>query len=746
MSFMRSALVLSSIYGLAAGLFGKEPITVGDLLKIAHVTEVQVTPDGGFAVYGVQTIHTERAAAGGDPTYSYRVNLWGVDLRAPHAEPIELTNGDRNDSGISISPDGRQFAFVRADEKKHPQVWVAPLTGPGEPRMVTDLETGATAPRWRSDARALLVTSAVPVNKLPGKPEFALERPGRDWWDYDRAKNGTAEDGNPDGDLRAIRDWLEYNSAHNDPSDLTRIGFLGELSLNNEITFSELYRVDLGAEPKTVKLTESFRNHDAAVYSPSGDRILFAAEPDPKEHPDRTEGKSSIWEMNADGSQEKLLLNQQGYSFFQAQFTHDGKQLIVTGMHGTPLYGQTMIGRCDPDGRHLTWLTNEQEAGVQKVELDGDGGIYYSLNYHGGQPLLSLDPANPRVKQTLVESAFGVPVFAVGGDKIVFARVSAANPNELFLQVRGERGEGRQLTSLNQDWLKQREISLPEEHWITRPDGVRVQYWMMRPTNMQPGPKYPWVLDMHGGPAAMWGPGEFTMWHEFQMFCSFGYGVVYSNPRGSNGYGYDFEHANYKDWGDGPMGDVMSALDDAIVKEPAIDRDRLFVTGGSYAGYLTAWVVGHTDRFKAAAALRGVYDLATFFGEGNAYPLVSGEFGGYPWEPETRQLLEKESPITYVANIKTPLLIIHGSADNRTGVVQGQMLFRALKELNRPVEYVRYPGAGHEITRSGAPRQRMDHMLRIIEFFERYANNQRPTPKVPGNTTTPAQNPRTGVQ
>ncbi len=226
----------------------------------------------------------------------------------------------------------------------------------------------------------------------------------------------------------------------------------------------------------------------------------------------------------------------------------------------------------------------------------------------------------------------------------------------------------------------------------------------------------------------MWGPGEFTMWHEYQIFCSFGYGVVYSNPRGSGGYGYAFQRANYKDWGDGPMGDIMGALDDAAAKYPMIDKDRLFVTGGSYAGYMTAWIVGHTNRFKAAAAERGVYDLSTFFGEGNAYRLVPEEFGGYPWQPETRRILDQQSPITYVANITTPLLIIHGSSDNRTGVVQGQMLFRALKQLNRPVEYIRYPGAGHELTRSGPPQQRMDHMLRIIEFFERYSHNQRSAP------------------
>lgn len=736
---MRLVRTILIVPFLAAFLSAKQPITEGDLLKIARVTEVQVTPDGSSAVYGVQTIHTEPAATpAGDPTYSYRVNLWSVDLRDPHAKPVQLTYGERTDGGLAISPNGRELAFVRADSKKHPQVWIMSLTGPGEPRMVTDMENGATAPRWRRDSQALLVTSAVPVGKLPGKPDFSLERPGRDWWDYDRTKKEEAEQGSPDGDLRGIRDWLEHNTEHNDPSDVTRIGFLGELALNNEMKVGELYRVDLGAEPKTVKLTENFRSHENASYSPAGDRILFVSLPDVKEHPDRAEGKSAIWQMNADGSQERLLLNDPNYSFLQAEFTPDGRHVIVLGMRNDAMgYRQVMIGRCDGDGAHLKWLTNEGEPGVQHVEIDKDGGLYFNQNYHGGQRLLSLQEG---AQSVVVDAPAGVPVFGVGGGKVVYAQVSAANPNELFVG-------GRQLTALNEDWLKEKEISLPEEHWITRPDGTRVQYWVMRPTHAEFGKeKYPWVMDMHGGPSAMWGPGEFTMWHEFQMFCSFGYGVVYSNPRGSSGYGYEFQHANYKDWGAGPMGDVMAALDDAIAKNSMIDPERLFLTGGSYAGYLTAWIVGHTDRFKAAAALRGVYDLATFFGEGNAYRLVPEEFGGYPWEPETKRLLEKESPLTYVANIKTPLLIIHGSADNRTGIVQGQMLFRALKQMNRPVEYIRYPGAGHEITRSGAPQQRMDHMLRIIEFFERYADNKRPAPKAPANAIPSPQGERTGVQ
>jgi dipeptidyl aminopeptidase/acylaminoacyl peptidase len=338
---------------------------------------------------------------------------------------------------------------------------------------------------------------------------------------------------------------------------------------------------------------------------------------------------------------------------------------------------------------------------------------------------LSLQSKNSEV---VVDGPVGVSAMDASNKRIVYALISVPDPNELYVREAGATATV-QLTDLNSGWLKNKELSLPEEHWITRPDGRQVEYWVMKPTHAVPGKKYPWVLDMHGGPSAMWGPGEISMWHEFQLFCSFGYGVVYANPRGSSGYGYEFQHANYKDWGDGPQADVLAALDDAEAHDSSIDKDRLFLTGGSYAGYLTAWIIGHDQRFKAAAAQRGVYDLSTFFGEGNAYTLVPEEFGGYPWQPEVKRLLDQQSPITYVSNIHTPFLIIHGSSDLRTGFVQSQMLFRALTQMGRPVEYIRYPGATHELTRSGEPRQRMDHMLRIVEFFERYSQNDRPAPQ-----------------
>jgi dipeptidyl aminopeptidase/acylaminoacyl peptidase len=222
------------------------------------------------------------------------------------------------------------------------------------------------------------------------------------------------------------------------------------------------------------------------------------------------------------------------------------------------------------------------------------------------------------------------------------------------------------------------------------------------------------------------------MWHEFQLLCSWGYGVVYCNPRGSGGYGYEFQRKNFQDWGEGPGGDVLAAVDQAVLND-WVDRDKLVITGGSYAGYLTAWVIAHDNRFKAAVAQRGVYDFATFYGEGNAWRLVAWAMGGTPLDARVQQVMDRNNVMTHANRIRTPLMITHGSSDLRTGVSQSEMLYRALKDFGRPVEYVRYPDAGHDLSRTGDPLQRMDRLDRIIEFFERYVDNPRPAPMVSGN-------------
>jgi dipeptidyl aminopeptidase/acylaminoacyl peptidase len=301
---------------------------------------------------------------------------------------------------------------------------------------------------------------------------------------------------------------------------------------------------------------------------------------------------------------------------------------------------------------------------------------------------------------------------------LVYVQTNIESPFELYRsELNGEKAQA--LTELNTAWIGTKKISRPEKHIFYNELNQPVEYWVMKPIGFEAGKKYPLLLEIHGGPSSMWGPGEASMWHEYQYFCSQGYGVVYCNPRGSGGYGLEFLKSNMNDWGTGPTRDVLKSLD-LTISEGWADTTKLLVTGGSYAGYLVAWIISHDQRFAAACSQRGVYDLSTFFGEGNAWRLIPNYFGGYPWQDPTRSILQRESPINYVENIKTPYIIFHGDNDRRTGFVQSEMLYRSLKVLGRPVEYVRHPNATHEITRSGVNRQRIDQMLRTYEFFERW--------------------------
>lgn len=209
------------------------------------------------------------------------------------------------------------------------------------------------------------------------------------------------------------------------------------------------------------------------------------------------------------------------------------------------------------------------------------------------------------------------------------------------------------------------------------------------------------------------------MWLEYQMLAGAGYLVFFSNPRGSGGYGEETLQSIHRDWGSSPGQDILIGADSLIARGLA-DAQAQVVTGGSYAGYMTAWLIAHEapERFRAAVAARGVYDLGIWYGGSNTWRLFEGEFGVRPWEDW--DIVREQSPITYVENIRTPLLLLHADTDFRTTIAGAEALYRALTVLEKPVEFVRYPREGHELTRSGEPAHRVDHMLRTLEFFERH--------------------------
>jgi dipeptidyl aminopeptidase/acylaminoacyl peptidase len=742
-----AVLATMALLGARPGLAG-EPIVATDLLRIRSVSSIDVARDGSLAVYAVRSIAEETPAgdsedAASTPRYANRSHLFALDMRDGRRATRQLTWGTRRDTSPVISPDGRRVAFVRVAENGNgereelrSQVWVLDLRG-GEARQMTMLEHGAFAPRWSPDGRWLLVHSSMPAEAITGDPPWPMERPRRTWGDAttpeDDQQNATA----PDGSREEIRRWLAANAEREAPLVINRLDFQGGRTLDNELRFTQLVLVsadDPEAEP--IRLTDEFFDHSSAAFISNGERIVYVTKKPTDEHPDRVV-RRTLWTIGSDGSDDRLLLSLEGWSLSSPVSSTDGTMLAFNGQRmdhpsdRPPRLGVVVLDD-EAAAAEPAWLTDVDgfDFPVRSVEwVPNQPSLLFTAAKEGGVPLLEasfgmLDPAP--VVDRVDDQPAGVLAFGVGGTKVVYAVTSPTNP--CMLRMRDPRDGDRIVHDLN-EWVATKTLSMPRGAWLDRPDRSRIQYWIMEPTNSEPGRQYPLALQIHGGPAAMWGPGEFTMWHEFQLLCSWGYGVVYANPRGSGGYGYEFQRANHQNWGDGPAGDVLAAVDKALL-EDWVDPDRLVVTGGSYAGYLTAWIVGHDHRFKAAVAQRGVYDLTTFFGEGNAWRLVPWAMGGYPWEAPTRTVLQRESPFTYVDRIRTPLLIMHASQDLRTGVSQSEMLYRALKELGRDVEYVRYPNAGHDLSRTGDPTQRLDRVNRIVEFFERHIDNSRPAPMV----------------
>lgn len=709
---------------LAVGLFGfqslsaqpvKQKIKVTDMLNIRQVTQVAFQPGGESAVYVLNSIEPDKEKK---DEYVYINRLALIQLKQPGNQ--RMLTGKEGASQPAWSPDGQQLAFVRAVEGK-PQIFLMRLDG-GEAIQLTQFRYGATNPVWHPQGQQLLFTAQVPLLDLyadeqlnPGKkaPAFPLEKPGVDN-EAVFLPSGIKPD--PDGDKAAVQAWLQNNLKDKKAKVIHHLNFQEETSTSGDISFSHLFLISAtpGATPRPV--TSGFGRYTSGAFTPDGKQILITGNIYTDLHPDRVQ-ESSIFIADTGSTQLKKWLGEAGWAYNSARISPSGKWVAfqkgkaaavdIPELYLIPMNGTLKEAIALPFDRNkggITWSQDEKS-------------LYFTAQSNGGIPLYRADIGSRKIIPLTAPDA-GVGSFDLANNRLLFVQTNVSSPFEIMLaDVEGKNQQV--LSTLNSGWLTNKEISFPEKRSFVNEEGMTVEYWIMKPAGFEPGKKYATILNIHGGPSAMWGPGENSMWHEFQYYCSRGYVVVYANPRGSGGYGSKFLRANMNNWGVGPARDVLTALEKAA-GEGYIDTNRLAVTGGSYAGYLVAWIISHDQRFKAACSQRGVYELTTFMGEGNAWRLVPNYFGGYPWQPEIKKVLDRESPLNYVENIRTPYIIFHGENDLRTGVIQSEMIYRSLKILGRPVEYVRHPGASHEITRSGNNRQRMDQMLRTLEFFERY--------------------------
>lgn len=691
-------------------------ITVTDMTQIKQVGSLVVSPDQTKVVYEVRGVEAAEASAW---EYEYRTHLHVADLTSGTTKP--LTRGKISASQAFFAPDGKSLYFVRSDNGKS-TLFHMPLDG-GEAQALFSSKRGLGSPRMSPNGKQVIfsVSSSLPellkdsvLNPTKTVPSWSLEKPGFASNDFLHTPKGIKA--NPDGSLAEIRAFLQKDVEDKKAKVINRLNFHGEADVEPDLRFSHLMIADLKENAMPKPLTTGFWSVGQATWSPDGNAILAVTGKDQNEHPDR-EQESIIIRIDPVTGQKTTLIEETGKSFSQISISPNGQWMAV--VMNTPnllSFSQLVIGRTDGTQRQLVDF-DRVPGGLEWAP--SSEMLYFTASSNGGIPLYRYTVKSKKIDR-LTDFDSGISDYALAGGGLVYAKTLVSNPSELYKNDWTFKAE-KMLTNLNTGWLAGKKLSFPEKRTYKNSLGQSVEYWIMPPSERVAGKKYPLLLQMHGGPTAMWGPGESSMWHEFQYFCAQGYGVVYANPRGSGGYGKVFQFANYRDWGTGPQEDVLAAATDAA-KESWADADRQVITGGSYAGYLTAWIVAHDHRFKAAFAQRGVYELATFMGEANAWRLAPNYFG-LPWEEESVTKMKANSPYTFVDKIKTPLLIKHGENDLRTGVSQSEMMFRSMKYLGKEVEYVRMPGGTHELSRSGNVRQRIDRMLRIYEFFERYVGD-----------------------
>lgn len=465
-----------------------------------------------------------------------------------------------------------------------------------------------------------------------------------------------------------------------------------------------------------------------ASYNWSNDSKRIAYRCNIQDNPDKHLSSDSILVYSIEEKMTTEIPKKEG-PVEQLLFDEKGEKLYFIG-HFYPDDGwgakNMELWECDLSDGTLRNLSHELDRTLSTVSLgditpsfieqipaiDADGNIYFTVSSEGGNPLYSVN-VNTGEMESLLEGPEVIVEYHKAADENCFILHLAQmeRPDELwFLDLCGEKTLSK-LTRLNDKYVEETEFNHPEEHNIPV-EGAIIQTWIIKPPYYKEGIKYPMLLQIHGGPRGQYG---YTWFHEMQVLAAQGYIVVYANPQGSQGYGHEFAQAIQGKWAEPAFSDLMS-ITDYMIESGVIDESKLFVTGGSYGGYMTNWIVAHTNRFKAAVTQRSVTNLETFFACSDIGWDLKNEFDGAPWE--NPDAYKKWSPITYAEDIDTPLLIIHSENDLRCPMEQAEQLYVRLKYEDKKVKFLRYPEESHGLSRGGRPDRRIHRLNALIEWFD----------------------------
>ena len=669
---MRLLLTACLFYG-ASALASLPPFSAEDVFRLQYASEPQVSPDGSFVVYThnfMDIMEDQR-----------RSNLWRVDLDGSNARPV--TTGAVNDSGARISPDGTRLAYLSRDDKGG-QIFVHWLDS-GETLQLTRLEQKPGMLRWSRDGQWLAFTQLVPntpvtMGQLPAKPK------GAEWAEPAIVEQRTRfrEDGKPsltDGFTQvfvipasggAPRQISSGNCDHSGAIAWTDDGKGLYITANCNPDWetnpnnTDIYLVDLASGEKQV-ITERAGPDNGVTLSPNGKLLAWTG------YDDKYLGYQSnlVYVANSDGSERRELLAELDRSIDSAQWAADSRGLYL-----------------QYDDQGLTKLAHVRLDGKLTPVSDALGGLSVSRPYTGAS-------------------------FDVGGKNTYAFTIGSADSPADIAAGRGS-AQSHRLTDLNKNLLPHRALARVEEIRLKSSHDQRdIQAWVAYPPGFDPAKKYPLLLEIHGGPHTAYGP-HFAA--EIQLFAAAGYVVVYANPRGSTSYGGEFANLIHHNYPSEDYDDLMDTVD-SVLARGYIDTDQLYVTGGSGGGVLTAWIVGKTDRFRAAVVAKPVINWASFaLTSDNPAYFTRYWFPAMPWEDPMGYW--KRSPLSLVGNVTTPTMLLTGESDWRTPMWESEQFYAALKLRGVDAALVRLPGASHSIAKR--PSQLLAKVSAILTWFEQH--------------------------
>ncbi|MBB4859905.1 dipeptidyl aminopeptidase/acylaminoacyl peptidase [Novosphingobium chloroacetimidivorans] len=640
-----------------------------DLFGLVGATDPQISPDGSRVAYVRMTadVMTDKEV----PT------IWLVDLASGRQTPLVAGKGSHRSP--RWSPDGRRLAYVSSDGEGAAQLYVM-WVDTDRSVKVTGLPDSPGSLAWSPDGRSIAYTMRVPgeglkLGEAPEKPE------GAKWAD----------------ELEVI-DRVAYRA---DGGGYAKPGFDHVFVVPAE-----------GGAPRQV----TFGDYDDAgplSWSPDGARIVFSGNRRPEWQ--REANNSEVYAVDVASGAVTALTSRQGPDG-EAMVSPDGKHVAYLGFDDVNRsYENTELYVMNADGTGVRPLTAGLDRSIETVRWVGNSQLYVSYDDHGKKRVarVGLDGSVRLVADGLTGGSHydrpytGGEFSVSNGGKVAYTAGGTDAPADVYV-------EGRRLTNLNANWKSAKALAPVRKLPVTAPDGRAIDAWLVTPPGLQPGQRVPLILEIHGGPNSAYGPAFST---DNQLYAAHGYAVLYTNPRGSTSYGEEFANLIDRAYPGTDYDDLMAAVDAAIADGVA-DPNNLFVTGGSGGGVLTAWIVGKTDRFKAAASQKPVINWISEALTMDATTFTSRYwFDKKPWEDPMSYW--SRSPLSLVGNVKTPTLVVVGSEDYRTPVSESEQYYAALQIKGVPTALVKVPGASHGGL-TARPSQSAAKAAAILAWFDRY--------------------------